>query len=89
MERGERERLMNFKALGPVWTPAGPHSAGWTGILEMEGRADVATSCLKAEFPLPHGRSVFFLLTPSADFIPSPIMEGNMLFSKSNDLHDI
>ena len=80
---------MHFKALGPVWTPAGPHSAGWIGILKMEGRAGVVTSFLKAEFPLPQGSSVFFLLMPSADYIPSPVMEGNMLFSKSNDLHDI
>ena len=80
---------MCFMALGPVWTPAGPHSAAQTGILEMEGRTDVATSHLKAEFPLPQGSSVFFLLTPSADWIPSPVMEGNLLFSKSNNLHDI
>ena len=80
---------MHFKALGPVWIPAGPHSAGRTGILKMEGRADVVTSCLKAEFPLTQGSSVFFLLTPLADYILSPVMEGNMLFSKSNDLHDI
>ena len=43
---------------------------------------------LLAEFPLPQGPSVFFLLKLSADWLRLPHMwTGNLLYSKPTDLN--
>ena len=62
---------------------------GGLGILAGISVAVLSPKTAGGRIPSFFGSSVFFLLTPLADYILSPVMEGNMLFSKSNDLHDI
>lgn len=52
-------------------------------MLQLKSNGD-----LLAEFPLPQGLSVFFLLMPSTDGMrPIHIMESNLLNSKATDLN--